>query len=188
VCPIVGLAGASTAASSARAMTIGGGASVARIPFVEERHRCVTRLRPSSTQFCRELPLRVLVAVARATRLCRFEDEYARVGEARQRALDARAHVLPLQTAESTAQRRDGHGLHNALLENPSEVIQSGFDVGERGLCSPVALGREIDDQPRRRSCHGGELVEQACRALRHEGLLNEELDALAHFAVERAS
>ncbi len=33
-----------------------------------------------------------------------------------------------------------------------------------------------------------GELVEQACRALRQEGLLNEELDALAHFAVERAS
>jgi len=33
-----------------------------------------------------------------------------------------------------------------------------------------------------------GELVEQACSALRQEGLLNEELDALAHFAVERAS
>ena len=33
-----------------------------------------------------------------------------------------------------------------------------------------------------------GELVEQACRALRQEGLLNKELDALAHFAVERAS
>jgi geranylgeranyl pyrophosphate synthase len=32
------------------------------------------------------------------------------------------------------------------------------------------------------------ELVAQACSALRLEGLLNEELDALAHFAVERAS
>jgi geranylgeranyl pyrophosphate synthase len=33
-----------------------------------------------------------------------------------------------------------------------------------------------------------GELVDLACSALRQEGLLNEELDALAHFAVERAS
>jgi geranylgeranyl pyrophosphate synthase len=33
-----------------------------------------------------------------------------------------------------------------------------------------------------------GELVTQACTALEREGLLNEELEALAHFAVERAS
>jgi geranylgeranyl pyrophosphate synthase len=33
-----------------------------------------------------------------------------------------------------------------------------------------------------------GELVTQACSALEREGLLNEELEALAHFAVERAS
>jgi farnesyl diphosphate synthase/geranylgeranyl diphosphate synthase type II len=33
-----------------------------------------------------------------------------------------------------------------------------------------------------------GELVDLACSALRQEGLLNEELDALARFAVERAS
>jgi farnesyl diphosphate synthase/geranylgeranyl diphosphate synthase type II len=46
----------------------------------------------------------------------------------------------------------------------------------------PRALGVAGAEQ------RAGELVSQACRALRQESLLNEELDALAHFAVERAS
>ncbi|HEV8449476.1 MAG TPA: farnesyl diphosphate synthase [Gemmatimonadaceae bacterium] len=99
------------------------------------------------------------------------------------------AQALPAKL-DALAEYGDSIGLAFQIADDVLDVTATTDRLGK-------TAGRDLDlakgTYPRALGVAGaerraGELVEQACRALRHEGLLNEELDALAHFAVERAS
>ncbi len=93
---------------------------------------------------------------------------------------------------------------HLAALSEYGESIGLAFQIADDVLDVTATTdrlgktaGRDVDlakgTYPRVLGISGAErraaeLVDQACAALQREGLLSDELEALAHFAVERAS
>lgn len=69
---------------------------------------------------------------------------YARQG--RERAFDARTYLVPRQSAEATAERRDRNRSNAKLANDANQIAEPRLDVGKARLRAPAALGRKIQD------------------------------------------
>ncbi len=62
---------------------------------------------------------------------------------------DAWAYLCPVQSTQAATKRRDGDRVDTALPNLCSKRPQAGVDVLDPALVPPMALGWEIDNEPR---------------------------------------
>ena len=63
--------------------------------------------------------------------------------------MDAGLYLVPLETAESAPERREGDRMNPAPLDLGYQLRQPRLDVREAAAGAPVPLGRKVDDETR---------------------------------------
>lgn len=124
-------------------------------------------------------------------------EELERIHRAKTGALIRTAAVVGGMAARAPARRLDALAAYGERIGLAFQIADDVLDVTATTDRLGKTAGRDVElakgTYPRlmgvaNAEAWAGDLVEQACAALAREGLLDEQLDALAHFAVERAS
>mmetsp|Transcript_43971 Transcript_43971/g.77548 ORF Transcript_43971/g.77548 Transcript_43971/m.77548 type:complete len:329 (-) Transcript_43971:1069-2055(-) len=83
----------------------------------------------------------------RRRRALGFIDAHAHVGQFTQGRLDAGPNIAPLQPAQATAQRRNGHRPDATRANLAHQRRQARINVLDPALALPVPLGGKVDDE-----------------------------------------